>query len=365
MPYRTEIFGVRQHSVSNSVRGALQGCQGHRRRCPSVGYIYWLHTIMLIETEPSIGHKSPSTMPAPSTTAHPAAILQQRLLLLNHANKCCANPGETCSISRHCRKMRKLWPHLLKCSNQNCRVPHCLSSRYVLTHYAQCTNTCCSICPRVRDSAKREVDSPLESTTSPAKKQRTSDRYFWWSSDLVVQPKKIVISVGKPPLATSSNKPPSWAPFLDKLNLHFGDLSVNRNEISGSAPSIAELKCASRDSVGSLSIASGTDYSSFHSSRSSPFAHLSVSTTSAGSQERCDHTPADAGADRDISIFHNSSVNSSGFDTSNCSYQSSAATSSTSRSRTLAGECEPAPGTGRSSQCPAASADDSDAVTEE
>jgi E1A/CREB-binding protein len=79
---------------------------------------------------------------------------QRRLLILHHAFKC---THATCTESRHCASMKKLWSHMAHCRDQACGVPHCLSSRYVLSHYRRCQNTLCSTCGPVRLDVKREL----------------------------------------------------------------------------------------------------------------------------------------------------------------------------------------------------------------
>jgi hypothetical protein len=288
---------------------------------------------MLTSQRPALESVAPPPVAKRSTTAQHSAILQQRLLLLNHAINCAVIGSQTCPVSRHCGYMRKLWPHLLQCTNQLCAVAHCLSSRYVLTHYGNCSDPFCVVCPRVRESAKREActDCPLESP-SGSKKQRTS---FWWSSDCLSPANKVVISLGRPPLSNPSNK--SRTPFLDKLNQQFNDMAFSRAQApSGQAPTarphgttcIADCKSASVDSASSssfMSISSTTDSASLRSSRSSSvFARLGQSSGGTSVSDECVD-----GEGTDGAIGSVASVDSSAFDSSNCSYQSSAAASPT------------------------------------
>lgn len=78
---------------------------------------------------------------------------QQRLLLLRHASKCTAKPGE-CRKTPHCAEMKKLWAHISNCHDKNCTFAHCLSSRYVLMHYRRCKDANCPACAPVRVTIK-------------------------------------------------------------------------------------------------------------------------------------------------------------------------------------------------------------------
>jgi hypothetical protein len=73
---------------------------------------------------------------------------QQRLLLLRHASRCMS--GEFCRVTRHCRRMKRLWCHILACRSQTCDYEFCISSRYVLSHYSRCRSQHCAICSPVR-----------------------------------------------------------------------------------------------------------------------------------------------------------------------------------------------------------------------
>jgi len=79
---------------------------------------------------------------------------QQRLLLLRHASKCPYEEGK-CPVTEMCAGMKRLWTHISKCKDQQCKVSHCMSSRYVLSHYRRCKDTSCPACEPVRDVIRR------------------------------------------------------------------------------------------------------------------------------------------------------------------------------------------------------------------
>ena len=76
---------------------------------------------------------------------------QQRLLLLHHSSKCQA-PDGTCKATKYCKEMKRLWSHMAKCEDYNCRTQHCYSSRTILSHYRKCKDQECQICKPVRQS---------------------------------------------------------------------------------------------------------------------------------------------------------------------------------------------------------------------
>lgn len=111
---------------------------------------------------------------------------QQRLLLLRHASKCTAKPGE-CKKTPHCAEMKKLWAHISNCHDKNCTYPHCLSSRYVLMHYRKCKDVNCPACAPVRVTIRQgsqngddSINADSMSTSNPdsrrpQKRSRTDD----------------------------------------------------------------------------------------------------------------------------------------------------------------------------------------------
>ena len=78
---------------------------------------------------------------------------QQRLLLLRHASKCQHPPGK-CPVTPHCGNMKKLWSHIARCKDQDCKVQHCMSSRYVLSHFRRCKDPRCPACGPVRETIR-------------------------------------------------------------------------------------------------------------------------------------------------------------------------------------------------------------------
>lgn len=145
-----------------------------------------------------------------------AQVLQQRLLLLNHSSKCTIAEDQVCPVSRHCGQFKVLWQHILVCKDNACKVIHCLSSRYVLSHYAKCADGDCLICPRVRESAKRESPDSSSSPNSSCKKPRSS---YWWASETFVQFTKAVT------VSTSDFVSPSPAKHRSQSHSSFGSSS--------------------------------------------------------------------------------------------------------------------------------------------
>jgi E1A/CREB-binding protein len=83
---------------------------------------------------------------------------QQRLLLLHHSSKCPYNDGK-CKVTPYCIEMKKLWKHMARCVDNNCRVPHCFSSRSILSHYRKCKDPRCPACGPVRDTVRKTLSS--------------------------------------------------------------------------------------------------------------------------------------------------------------------------------------------------------------
>ena len=175
-----------------------------------------------------------SSRPGWVQTGSKAQMLQQRLLLLNHSSKCCVHDNEICQVSRHCGQFRNLWKHILACKDNACKTMHCLSSRYVLSHYAKCVDMDCFICPRVRESAKREANEPACNTNNAAKRARSS---YWWASETFVQFSKAVTVttndfISPPPshlqhpVAHHPNLGILKCPSVDRLNLKLNQLSI-------------------------------------------------------------------------------------------------------------------------------------------
>ena len=58
--------------------------------------------------------------------------------------------------------MKKLWKHIAECKDQQCQVPHCVSSRYVLSHYHRCRERGCAVCQPVREAIQRNHEKAKE-----------------------------------------------------------------------------------------------------------------------------------------------------------------------------------------------------------
>lgn len=91
---------------------------------------------------------------------------QQRLLLLHHSSKCQAPEGK-CTKTPYCKEMKRLWLHMAKCEDYNCRVHHCYSSRTILSHYRKCKDQECEICKPVRLSVWRSKAERIASEQIP------------------------------------------------------------------------------------------------------------------------------------------------------------------------------------------------------
>jgi len=79
---------------------------------------------------------------------------QQRLLLLHHSSKCPYEDGK-CKVTPYCGEMKKLWKHMARCTDNECRVPHCFSSRSILSHYRKCKDPMCPACRPVRETVRK------------------------------------------------------------------------------------------------------------------------------------------------------------------------------------------------------------------
>eukprot|EP00804_Cyclotella_cryptica_P015047 CCRYP_000634-RA/>CCRYP_000634-RA protein AED:0.01 eAED:0.01 QI:1424/1/1/1/0.66/0.5/4/88/1434 len=83
---------------------------------------------------------------------------QQRLLLLHHSSKCPYDDGK-CKVTPYCSEMKKLWKHMARCIDNECRVPHCFSSRSILSHYRKCKDPRCPACGPVRETVRKTLKS--------------------------------------------------------------------------------------------------------------------------------------------------------------------------------------------------------------
>ena len=83
---------------------------------------------------------------------------QQRLLLLHHSSKC-PYEDQKCKVTPYCAEMKKLWKHMARCVDNDCRVPHCFSSRSILSHYRKCKDLRCPACGPVRETVRKTMRS--------------------------------------------------------------------------------------------------------------------------------------------------------------------------------------------------------------
>ena len=90
---------------------------------------------------------------------------QLRLLLLYHSVKC-AHENRRCPVTRHCAEFKRLWRHMEGCADNQCRVPHCVSSRAVIWHYKKCKDAACLTCGPVREIVRRKSQSSRSSSGS-------------------------------------------------------------------------------------------------------------------------------------------------------------------------------------------------------
>jgi E1A/CREB-binding protein len=83
-------------------------------------------------------------------------VKQQRwLLFLRHASKCQAAEGR-CQYTPHCHVAKKLWEHVLKCTDGACQYPRCLASRELLKHHQNCKDARCPVCGPVRSAMLKQ-----------------------------------------------------------------------------------------------------------------------------------------------------------------------------------------------------------------
>ena len=86
---------------------------------------------------------------------------QQRLILLNHANKC--TDYTCCYINKICSTTRNIWEHVLCCNNNECSVTYCKTTKYILNHQYYCKDINCIIC-----EPSREINNPIFSQMKDA-----------------------------------------------------------------------------------------------------------------------------------------------------------------------------------------------------
>lgn len=91
---------------------------------------------------------------------------QQRLLLLHHSSKCPSEDGK-CKVTPYCGEMKKLWEHMARCTDNECRVAHCFSSRSILSHYRKCKDPRCPACGPVRETVRKTQKNPRNRNQYP------------------------------------------------------------------------------------------------------------------------------------------------------------------------------------------------------
>ena len=171
---------------------------------------------------------------------------RQRLLLLRHASKCNAPPGQ-CKQTPHCAEMKVLWKHIASCKESQCTVRHCMSSRYVLSHYRRCKGPC-TICDPVRDAIKNGSNGEMagdpaisESYTPPSgeeplsKRPRTIDA----PSDPAAQCQPVTTSQSPKPSATSEEHSLLECFTTDQVKTHLHSLKRYANV----QPAKVKVKC--------------------------------------------------------------------------------------------------------------------------
>lgn len=118
----------------------------------------------------SMPMSGPPTVSMPPThSSQPSREEQHRLfimkqirwlLFLRHAHKCTAPEGQ-CSAGQHCVVARKLWQHVLKCTDPKCKYPRCVASRELLKHHQKCIDPRCPLCGPVREHIDNQRNRQL------------------------------------------------------------------------------------------------------------------------------------------------------------------------------------------------------------
>jgi hypothetical protein len=103
---------------------------------------------------------------------------QQRLLLLHHSSKCPYDAG-TCKVTPYCGEMKKLWKHMARCTDNECRVSHCFSSRSILSHYRKCKDPHCPACGPVRETVRKAQKSKSGNSPSDGYRSNPNDPGQW------------------------------------------------------------------------------------------------------------------------------------------------------------------------------------------
>eukprot|EP00889_Picochlorum_renovo_P004487 jgi/Picre1/31517/NNA_006869.t1 len=95
-----------------------------------------------------------------NTAERKTQILTQQkwLLFLRHCAKCTLSPDQ-CQYKNSCATTKKLWEHLIRCKEKNCKYPRCEPSRALLMHHQQCKSRDCPVCIPVKQYVARQRES--------------------------------------------------------------------------------------------------------------------------------------------------------------------------------------------------------------
>lgn len=138
------------------------------------------------------GSKGTQKIAITHTNEQSVFMMQQRLILLNHASKC--ELGSQCPASKHCGYMKILWSHMLICKDNDCQMQHCVSSRYILSHYGNCKDINCHICTNVRKSVKRERPEDRKHKVPGAINPKKSRQLYYWANGICWRCKSSIAS---------------------------------------------------------------------------------------------------------------------------------------------------------------------------
>eukprot|EP00979_Chaetoceros_neogracilis_P000059 scaffold17_cov259-Chaetoceros_neogracile.AAC.11 len=179
---------------------------------------------------------------------------QQRLLLLHHSSKCQAPDGK-CKATPYCKEMKRLWSHMARCEDYNCRVQHCYSSRTILSHYRKCKDQVCLICKPVRISVWKGkgvtpslgendggISYPSSSSSNPNPSTHqpvSSDQSLEFCAPIIAP-----ISAPYPPPSTTHNQRPLHPPAMERPPISNPYPPENQNSRMPLAP---EMRPAEND----------------------------------------------------------------------------------------------------------------------
>ncbi|XP_078581620.1 uncharacterized protein LOC144865014 [Branchiostoma floridae x Branchiostoma japonicum] len=128
--------------------------------------------ITALSRHPQVRQEAPLQTLALSGISRRHRTIQQRLVLLLHAQRCQTSDqlskvnGEVpvCQLAT-CRAMRDTLDHIATCqAGLNCSVPHCTSSQQILSHWHGCRSLYCPVCLPLKTVTRREeVDAGIDS----------------------------------------------------------------------------------------------------------------------------------------------------------------------------------------------------------